>query len=140
MTIPLLGLILWVGAHLFKRLMPEARAQLGTAGRGAVALTLVVALALIIWGYRGAEFVPVWSPPAFLTHLNNLLMLLAFWTFGSSAAKGRQGVAREQDPASATHGGEELGPPPPPGGVALLPAGLIAVAHDPRADGGALAW
>ncbi|HBB82220.1 MAG TPA: hypothetical protein DC031_02860, partial [Sulfitobacter sp.] len=88
MTILILGLILWVGAHLFKRLMPARRAELGTAGRGAVALALVVALALIIWGYRAADFIPVWNPPAFLTHLNNLLMVLAFWVFGSSAAKG----------------------------------------------------
>ena len=32
MTILILGLILWVGAHLFKRLMPAKRAKLGTAG------------------------------------------------------------------------------------------------------------
>ncbi|HAC51187.1 MAG TPA: hypothetical protein DCE85_18175, partial [Sulfitobacter sp.] len=69
MTILILGLILWIGAHLFKRLMPAQRAQMGTAGRGAVAAALVVALALIIWGYRAAEFIPVWNPPSFLTHL-----------------------------------------------------------------------
>jgi len=88
MTILVLGLILWIGAHLFKRLMPEQRAQMGNAGRGAVTAALVVALALIIWGYRTAEFIPVWNPPSFFTHINNLLMLLAFWVFGSSAAKG----------------------------------------------------
>ena len=88
MTILILGLILWVGAHLFKRLMPAERARMGDKGRGVVALVLVVALALIIWGYRSAEFIAVWNPPAFLTHINNLLMLLAFWVFGSSAAKG----------------------------------------------------
>ena len=87
MTILILGLILWIGAHLFKRLMPAHRAQLGSAGRGAVTAALVVALALIIWGYRTAEFIPVWNPPSFFTHINNLLMLLAFWVFGSSAVK-----------------------------------------------------
>jgi len=78
MTILILGLILWVSAHLFKRLMPGPRAEMGTAGRGLVAVALVVALALIIWGYRVAEFIPVWNPPSFFTHINNLLMLLAF--------------------------------------------------------------
>ena len=71
MTILILGLILWIGAHLFKRLMPAQRAQMGTAGRGAVAAALVVALALIIWGYRAAEFIPVWTPPSFFIHINN---------------------------------------------------------------------
>tara|TARA_R110002049_G_scaffold23781_4_gene84503 strand:- start:6611 stop:7168 length:558 start_codon:yes stop_codon:yes gene_type:complete len=88
MTLLILGLILWVAAHYFKRLMPAQRAAMGDAGRGLVAVVLVVALGLIIWGYRVADFIPVWNAPLFLTHLNNLLMLLAFWVFGSSAAKG----------------------------------------------------
>ncbi len=88
MTLLILGLILWVGAHWFKRLLPKQRARMGDAGRGAVAIGVIVALGLIIIGYRGADFIAVWSPPAFLVHVNNLLMLLAFWVYGSSAAKG----------------------------------------------------
>jgi len=88
MILLILGVLLWTGAHYFKRLMPEARAKLGKAGAGFVAVGIVAGLILMIMGYRSAEFIPVWSPPAFLVHINNLLMLLAFWTFGSSAAKG----------------------------------------------------
>tara|TARA_R110002110_G_scaffold117021_22_gene289236 strand:+ start:1943 stop:2500 length:558 start_codon:yes stop_codon:yes gene_type:complete len=88
MTLLILGLILWIGAHFFKRLAPDARANLGTAGKGLVAALIVAGLVLMIIGYRGADFIPVWNPPLFLTHVNNLLMVLAFWIYGSSAAKG----------------------------------------------------
>ncbi|OAN68956.1 hypothetical protein A8B82_04595 [Sulfitobacter sp. EhC04] len=88
MSLLILGLILWVGAHYFKRLAPGARAKLGEPGKGLVAVLIVAGVVLMIIGYRGADFIPVWNPPAFMTHINNLLMLLAFWIFGSSAAKG----------------------------------------------------
>lgn len=88
MILLILGLILWALAHLFKRLAPEARAKLGERGKGLVTVALIAALALIIIGYRGADFISIWQPPAFLVHINNVLMLLALWVFGSSAAKG----------------------------------------------------
>lgn len=88
MALLILGMILWVGAHYFKRMMPDQRAALGDNGKGVIAVAIVASLVLIIIGYRGADFIHVWSPPGFLTHLNNLLMVLAFWVYGSSAAKG----------------------------------------------------
>ena len=33
MILLVLGLALWVGAHLFKRLAPDARAGLGSSGK-----------------------------------------------------------------------------------------------------------
>ena len=53
-----------------------------------MAVAIVAGLVLMILGYRNADFIYVWSPPTFLIHANNLLMILAFWTYGSSAAKG----------------------------------------------------
>ena len=50
---------------------------------------LVVSLGLMIWGYRGTEFIPVWSPPSFMVHINNLLMLVSVFLFGMSATTGR---------------------------------------------------
>jgi uncharacterized membrane protein len=88
MALLILGLILWVGAHYFRRFMPDQRAAMGRQGKGIIAVAIVAALVMIIIGYRGAAFIPVWTPPPFLTHLNNLLMVLAFWVYGSSAAKG----------------------------------------------------
>lgn len=88
MTLLILGLFLWTGAHYFNRLMPDQRAALGTPGRIIVAVAIVVALALMIIGYRMAAFFPVWTPPAMFTGINNLAMIAALWVYGSSAAKG----------------------------------------------------
>lgn len=88
MTLLILGLILWTAAHYFKRLMPAQRAAMGDTGKVVIAIAIVVSLVLMIVGYRAADFIPVWTPPAFLTGINNLAMLLAFWIYGSSAAKG----------------------------------------------------
>ena len=88
MTLLILGLILWIAAHYFRRILPDQRANLGDAGKGLVAILVVISLAMMIFGYRWAEFIPVWSPPSFFTHINNLAMVLALWVYGSSAAKG----------------------------------------------------
>ncbi len=89
MALLILGLALWVGAHYFKRFAPEARARLGEPGKGLVALGIGLGLLAMIFGYRWADFIPVWSPPAFMVHINNLLMLVAFFVYGISATKGR---------------------------------------------------
>ncbi len=85
----ILGLLLWAGAHYFKRLMPERRAALGDAGKGIVAVGILAGLVLMVIGYRSAEFIYVWAPPSFMVHITNLLMLIAFFVFGTSATTGR---------------------------------------------------
>ena len=85
----ILGIALWSGAHFFKRLSPEKRAAMGDKGKGPVALGILAGLVLMVVGYRMAPFVPVWTPPVFLTHLNNLLMLVAVFLFGMSGTSGR---------------------------------------------------
>lgn len=83
----LLGVLLWSGAHLFKRFAPEARARLGDAGKGLVALLSVLAIVLMVIGYR-IDAGPVWwgrSP--MLVGINNLLMVLAVYLFAASGAK-----------------------------------------------------
>lgn len=88
MTLLILGLILWIAAHFFKRLMPEQRAAMGDKGKIIVAVGIFAALILMIVGYRSAGVITVWSPPSFFTGINNLAMVLALWVYGSSAAKG----------------------------------------------------
>jgi len=83
------GLVLWTLAHYFKRLMPEQRAALGNPGKGLVAIAIVASLIMMIYGYRWAEFIPVWFPPSFMVHINNLLMLIAVFVYGMSATTGR---------------------------------------------------
>ncbi|MEL6587943.1 MAG: NnrU family protein [Pseudomonadota bacterium] len=88
MVLLILGVALWWAAHSFKRIAPGARANLGDPGKGLVALLVVASVVLMVIGYRGAAFIPVWSPPAFLTHVNNALMVIAFYVYGVGAAKG----------------------------------------------------
>ncbi|MDQ1847583.1 NnrU family protein [Gemmobacter fulvus] len=83
-----LGLFLWVAAHLFKRLAPDARAALGDRGKGLVTALLVLAVGLMALGYRGAEFVPVYAPLPGMGHLNNTLMLISLFLFGVGGTKG----------------------------------------------------
>jgi len=95
MILLVLGLGLWIFAHLFKRLMPEARAEMGDKGKGLVAVAILASVVLMVIGYRAAEPVFLWFPPPFLTHLNNLLMLFAVYLFAVSGAKTRlSGVIR----------------------------------------------
>ena len=89
MTLLIMGNILWIVAHSFKRILPNFRNALGNAGKGAVALSLIIALLLIVIGYRSAEYVAVWTPPHFLVHINNFLMVVAIFVFALGHTKGR---------------------------------------------------
>lgn len=88
MLILILGVALWAGAHLFKRLMPDARAKLGGPGKGIVALALVASIVLMVIGYRMADFIPIWTPPSWTVHLNNTLVLIAIYFMSPGPKKG----------------------------------------------------
>ncbi|WP_281995217.1 NnrU family protein [Ruegeria faecimaris] len=85
----ILGVALWWAAHLFKRVMPDQRAAMGKGGAGAVALALLASILLMIFGYRMTDFIPIWSPPTFLIHVNNLLVLIAIYMMSPAGQKGR---------------------------------------------------
>ncbi len=85
----ILGVALWWAAHLFKRMAPERRAAMGDAGKGVVAVALVISIVLMVIGFRMAEVIPIWSPPAFMVHINNLLVLIAIWMMSPAGTKGR---------------------------------------------------
>ncbi len=88
MLILILGIALWWGAHLFKRLAPELRAGMGEKGRTRVALMLLLSVLLMIWGYRAAPIGTVWwGPSPMMKGINNLLVLLAFYLFAASGMK-----------------------------------------------------
>ncbi|SHJ00614.1 NnrU protein [Palleronia salina] len=85
------GLVLWVVAHVFKRVAPDARAsltdRLGTASKGVFAAVLLLSVVLIVMGYRAAPFIPVYTPPAWGVHLVDLLMFPAIALFGLGSSK-----------------------------------------------------
>ena len=84
MTYLVLGLILWIVAHLFKRVAPELRARMGDKAKGPVALVSLGAIVLMVIGYRGAEIIPLYTPVPGMGHFNNLVMVLAIYLSGVS--------------------------------------------------------
>ena len=87
MTVLIAGLALWWGAHLFKRLFPGPRAAMGDKGKAVMAVLLLLSVVLMVVGYRSADVIVVWSPPTFMTHINNTLMLLAVYFFAADGLK-----------------------------------------------------
>ncbi len=84
-----IGVALWAYSHLMKRVTPGFRASLGDGpGKGVAAVLALVAIGLMIYGYRSADYVELWSPPAFLRHVNNLLMLVAVILINLKASRG----------------------------------------------------
>lgn len=83
MTLLILGLALWAYSHLMKRVTPGFRASLGDKSGKLVATVLtVISLVLIVYGFMHSEVIQIWNPPAFLKHINNLLMLIAVFLLG----------------------------------------------------------
>jgi uncharacterized membrane protein len=94
MAILVLGVILWIATHSFPLYAPGARdairARIGEGPwKGLFALVSVGVIWIIVIGWRAAGDAPVqvWNPPAFLTHVNNLLVLVAFLFLGAGHAK-----------------------------------------------------
>lgn len=85
MLLILLGLVLWTGGHLWNRFLPDLYGRIGPASKGISAIVIFASLALMIVGYRSADPVTIWSPPDFLRHINNLLMLFAFFVYFATA-------------------------------------------------------
>ena len=93
MTLLVLGILIWVVVHLFKRVAPEARARMDARlgkgpARGVTAALLLLATLLIVIGFRRAPFVAVYDPPSWGIHLNNLMMLGAVALLGAGHSKG----------------------------------------------------
>ncbi len=89
MTLMILGILLWVAGHFFKRVMPGLREGLGDAGRGIAAVVILGSVVLMVIGYRSAFTDQLWFPPPFMIHINNLLMILAVYLYAASGAKAR---------------------------------------------------
>ncbi|MFN3210342.1 MAG: NnrU family protein [Roseovarius sp.] len=81
------GVLLWSGAHLFKRFAPGPRAAMGNAGKAVIAGLLVISIVLMVQGYRGADGAVLWGRHPATVGINNLLMLLAVYMFAASGMK-----------------------------------------------------
>ena len=93
MTLLIAGLLSWSFFHLFKSIMPKTRAALetktGTAPvKASMALIYVGSIILMIFGYIQYGSSPLYEPPSWGVHLNNLLMLIAVFLMGAGSGKG----------------------------------------------------
>ncbi len=82
------GLALFALPQWARRLVPDRRAAWGDKGKGILSLLMALGVLAMVIGYRNAGFVTVWVPPAFMTHIANLLVLIGFWFFALSAING----------------------------------------------------
>ncbi len=88
MLLLILGVLLWAGAHFFKRLMPEKRAAMGDKGKGAVAIAIVVSIVLMVSGYRMADGAVFWGRSPATVGINNLILIFALYFTSPGPSKG----------------------------------------------------
>lgn len=86
------GILLWSVVHLVKSVAPGLRSAIrGKIGegphQGLVALLIISSIALMIYGWRTAQYEFVYDPPSWGRHLNMLLMVFAIFLFGAAQGK-----------------------------------------------------
>lgn len=83
------GVLIWAYSHLMKRFTPRFRSSLGDKG-GKMVVTVLSFLSiwLMVRGYGSAGVVEVWSPPASMAHVNNVLMLIAVYLLNLGFSRG----------------------------------------------------
>lgn len=95
MILLVVGILLWWEGHLFKRILPDVYMRLGKAGKALTASTILLGVVLMVIGFRGAETIPVYDPPTWGRHANNMMMLIAVILFGTGSSKSSlRGVLR----------------------------------------------
>jgi uncharacterized membrane protein len=81
LAVEILGLVIFLGAHVFVTMRDRRAALIGKVGagpyRGLFVLTSIIGVVLIAYGfasYRASGFMTVWSPPAWTRHIVEALM------------------------------------------------------------------
>jgi uncharacterized membrane protein len=83
MALLVLGIVLFLGLHLIRVVVPGLRtsliASLGEGGwKIAYSIASIIALIVLIYGFGQArDMTPIWSPPFWMSHITILLMLFA---------------------------------------------------------------
>lgn len=83
----ILGMILWIDSHLFKRILPDVRDRLGDKSKLFVALGSLAGLILMVIGYRMADGPVYWNRSPMLAGINNLLMLISVYLSAAAGMK-----------------------------------------------------
>jgi uncharacterized membrane protein len=85
LAIMILGLAMFLGAHILTTMRKSRAALIARIGEGpyksAYSVVSLIGIVLIAYGfsqYRAAGMINVWDPPRWLRHVNNLLLWPAF--------------------------------------------------------------
>jgi len=105
MTILILGLVLFLGAHSVRIVGEDwrtsMRARIGEGPwKGGYTAVSLVGLALVVWGYGLARQAPVvlWATPLWTRHLAGLLTLVAFVMLAAAQVPGNAIKSRLRHP------------------------------------------
>lgn len=90
MILLILGVALWWGAHLYKRVAPHSGPD--NRRKGIVTVALVLSVILMTVGYQRADVTMWWAAGPALKGINNLLVLVGFFLFASAGIKNRIGT------------------------------------------------
>lgn len=81
LAVLILGLVLFVGAHVFVTMRAQRKALIRTIGMGAYkaafGVVAITGIVLISWGYgtyRVTEWVQIWNPPSWTRHVAVVLV------------------------------------------------------------------
>jgi uncharacterized membrane protein len=96
MLILILGLVIFLGTHVFTMRRGARAAAIARLGEGpykaVYSLVSLLGLVLIVWGfgrYRAYEWIDVWYPPVWTRHLALVLVWAAFICFVAAYLPGR---------------------------------------------------
>ena len=94
MTLLVIGVLLWWVTHLFPLMARPTRNRMAAAMgenayKGVYSLVTLAIVLLIGFAFAWAPFEPVYLPPAWGVHANNLLMLFAVAGLGAAHSKSR---------------------------------------------------
>jgi uncharacterized membrane protein len=96
MALLILGLVVFIGSHLFTLARGPRAALIGRLGegpyKGLYSLVSILGVVLIAYGfgqYRATSWVDVWSPPVWTRHLALLLVWVAFILLAAAYLPGR---------------------------------------------------
>ncbi len=89
MTLLIAGVVVWSITHLFPAAAPQARDKLARnfgegLYKGLFALDIVIALVLIVFGWKAATPSPIYMPPLYGSPIPSLLLVTAILLFVAS--------------------------------------------------------
>jgi len=90
MALLIAGVVLWSVAHLFPAIAPGARTKMATSFgegpyKGLFALDIIIALVLIVFGWKAATPTPVYAPPLFGSPIPSAFLILGIVLFVASS-------------------------------------------------------